>query len=83
MKEPSHKNFMCMDCGKDTWDEYYMLYGKVWKKANPPGTGKFCIFCVEKRLGRKLNKNDFTKVEVNMDNSERTSILKKRLSTSG
>ena len=79
MKNPSHKNFMCIDCGKDTWDEYYMLYSKVWKKVNPQMTGKLCILCVEKRLGRKLNKNDFTKVEVNTDDSKRTTILKKRL----
>ena len=70
---------MCMDCGKDTWDEYYMLYGKVWKKANPQISGKLCILCVENRLGRKLNKKDFTKVDGNTDDSKRTPILKKRL----
>lgn len=79
MKTPSHKNFICMDCGMDTWDEYYMLYSKVWKKVNPKIKGMLCILCVEKRLERKLNKNDFTKVEGNTDDSKRTAILKNRL----
>ena len=57
----SHKGFACMDCKKDTWDEYYMLYSSVWKRANPKVKGKLCIKCVEKRLGRKLTKKRLCK----------------------
>lgn len=75
----SHKGFACMDCKKDTWNEYYMVYSRIWKKANPKFKGKLCIGCIEKRLGRKLNEKDFTKVLVNTDKSVRTPRLKNRL----
>ncbi len=75
----SHKGFACMDCKKDTWDEYYMLYSRVWKKANPKLKGKLCISCVENRLGRKLKKTDFTKALVNTIKTKRTTILNSRL----
>jgi len=68
-----------MDCGKDTWNEYYMLYSRVWKKANPKIEGKLCIDCVETRLGRKLTKKDFTKGLVNTEKTQRTAKLKNRL----
>ena len=68
-----------MDCKKDTWDEYYMLYSSVWKRANPKVKGKLCIKCVEKRLGRKLTKKDFTKALVNSVKTKRAAKLKKRL----
>ena len=75
----SHKGFECMDCGKDTFYEYYMVYSRVWKKANPKVKGKLCIKCLEKRLGRKLTVNDFTKVKVNTIKDRRTKILENRL----
>ena len=68
-----------MDCKKDTWNEYYMLYSRVWKRANPKSKGKLCIRCVEKRLGRELVKKDFTKALVNTMSTKRTTVLKSRL----
>lgn len=68
-----------MDCKKDTWDEYYMLYSRVWKKANPKIKGKLCISCVEQRLKRKLTSKDFTKALVNTIKTKRSSRLKQRL----
>lgn len=68
-----------MDCKKDTWNEYYMLYSRVWKKANPKNKGKLCIKCTEIRLGRKLNKKDFTKAPINKDKIKKTSLLSNRL----
>lgn len=75
----SHKNFACMDCRKDTWNEYHMLYMHVWKKANPQIKGKLCVSCVEKRLGRKLISRDFTKAKVNTDKVKRTAMLQNRI----
>lgn len=75
----SHKDFTCMDCKKDTWNEYYMLYSRVWKKANPKMKGKLCISCVEARLGRKLTKKDFTILLVNTEKITRSARLKDRL----
>ncbi len=68
-----------MDCKKDTWNEYYMLYSRIWKKANSKIEGKLCINCVEARLGRKLSKKDFTKALVNTMKTTRTARLKNRL----
>lgn len=75
----SHKDFVCMDCKKDVWNEYYMLYSHVWKKANPKVNGKLCIGCVENRLGRKLTKKDFTTLPVNTEKTTRSAQLKDRL----
>jgi hypothetical protein len=56
-----------------------MLYVRVWKKANPKLKGKLCIACVERRLGRKLTKKDFTKALINTGNLKRAAVLKSRL----
>lgn len=76
------KNFACMDCKKDTWDEYYMLYMRIWKRANPKIKGKLCIDCVEARLGRKLTAKDFTKKPINTLDFKRSAKLKSRLNIS-
>ena len=77
---PSHEGFFCISCGMDTWDEYYMLHLRIWKKVNPKIKGMLCIKCVESRLGRKLSKKDFRKVLLNTDkDTKRTPILKNRL----
>ena len=59
------KNFLCMDCGVDTSyggiNHFYMLQDEIWNRICP-GEEKFgmlCLFCVEKRLGRKLVLSDF------------------------
>jgi len=65
----------CLDCGKETiHTDYYMVKHRLWKQAVPnavPNTEKarenlprgdgnyLCIRCLEKRLGRKLEKRDF------------------------
>jgi hypothetical protein len=79
MTDLSHKNFLCIDCKKDTWNEYYMLYSRVWKRANPSAKGMLCIRCVEKRLKRKLTPKDFTKFPINTLETKRTAILRNRL----
>lgn len=75
----NRKEWECMDCNKDTWNEYYMLYSRVWKKANPKIKGKLCIGCVEARLGRKLTRKDFTKASINTIKTERSAKLENRL----
>ncbi len=74
-----HKNFLCIQCKKDTWNEYYMLYSKVWKRANPKIKGMLCISCVESNIGRKLNSKDFTKAPINSIKTKRNKILVDRL----
>lgn len=75
------KSFICIGCKKDTWDEYYMVYTRIWKKVNPKVKGMLCINCVETRLGRKLNKKDFTTAIVNSMRMKRTPKLRNRLSS--
>ena len=76
---PSHKNFICIDCKKDTWNEYYMIHTNTWKKAHPKSKGMLCIKCLENRLGRKLTSKDFNKVPLNLIKTKRTKILIDRL----
>ena len=41
--------------------EHYMVTKRVWAKAGmQEDGGSLCIGCLEKRLGRRLKRNDFT-----------------------
>lgn len=68
----------CFDCGKETlhYDEDgYQIFGEdnywvntdLWLSVMPQedNRGKYylCRACIEKRLGRKLRKEDFTEYE--------------------
>lgn len=63
----SRRKFLCKDCKIDTGKigEHYMLKDSVWYSVYPSQEGMLCINCIEKRLGRKLNKNDFNNSYVN------------------
>lgn len=58
----------CLDCGKYTLtgpdQDLYMVKNEIWKKY---GAGKFwlCRPCLEKRMGRKLNRNDYKNCVLN------------------
>jgi hypothetical protein len=53
----------CMDCGTDTdaINENYMVVDDLWRAAVPTEAGMLCIGCLEKRLARRLQRNDFAK----------------------
>ena len=55
-------NFRCLDCGIDTGkiSEYYYLNNNLWESVNPTSKGMLCLGCVENRLGRELQRSDFT-----------------------
>jgi hypothetical protein len=57
--------FECMDCHCCTNCnyEYYMVHDEVWDKVATQGM--LCIGCLESRLKRLLNKNDFTDAPIN------------------
>lgn len=60
--------FICRDCGDNTHeiDEYYMVNDEVWEASGMgPHDGMLCIGCLEKRIGRRLNRTDFTDAPVN------------------
>jgi hypothetical protein len=56
-------DFSCTDCGHD-YDEYYMVRNDIWKACGV-GTGTLCIGCLEKRIGRQLNQQDFADAPIN------------------
>jgi hypothetical protein len=73
-------DFSCKDCASD-YDEYYMVQNDVWKACGA-GDGILCIGCLEKRIGRKLRRQDFTHPPLNEINLETESLrLRDRLST--
>lgn len=68
--------YNCIDCGTESRMEYYMVHDALWFEAVGWGdAGHVCIGCFEKRLGRKLVKEDFTEAPINSlewgDKSER------------
>ena len=54
----------CHDCGSRMTGEYYMVHDEIWEHA---GVGKsdLCIGCLETRIGRQLQPDDFAEVPVN------------------
>jgi hypothetical protein len=75
-------DFSCKDCASD-YDEYYMVQNDVWKACGA-GDGMLCIGCLEKRIGRKLRRQDFTDAPVNEIDLERQSLrLRDRLRSTG
>jgi hypothetical protein len=62
--------FDCMNCGRDTFDEYYMVHNHLWSAALLPVDAEtsacmLCISCLEKRLNRQLTAADFTDAPIN------------------
>jgi hypothetical protein len=59
---PRSKYQTCEDCSGPT--EWYMVHNHLWPL--PSEGGYFlCIGCLEIRLGRQLNRADFTDAPVN------------------
>jgi hypothetical protein len=66
----------CADCniGTTTLGEWYMVRDDVWEHAwagrlkrwrDAPGQQVLCVGCLEQRLGRTLDRRDFTDAKVN------------------
>mgnify|MGYP003340863919 CR=1 FL=1 len=72
------ERFTCEDCGNPDY-EMYMVNDDLWDKyGNDNKT--LCLSCLEKRMGRKLTKDDFTDHEnalVNKHNLKVQQILNK------
>jgi hypothetical protein len=65
--EGARRRLLCLDCGVNTAlvGEYYMLERRVWLEASPDDDGMLCIGCAEKRLGRRLQPDDFMRIALN------------------
>ena len=57
----------CLDCGVHTGDiqEYYMVTDELWAEFGEKGM--LCIGCLENRMGRRLEPEDFTNCPLNTD----------------
>jgi hypothetical protein len=64
---------LCVDCHVDTLSaepgvptEYYSVHDALWAQAGMgPVDGMLCVGCLESRIGRRLNRADFTDAEIN------------------
>lgn len=74
----SRRKWLCLDCNVDTGhiSEHYFIKTDVWMKVVGSNKGMLCVGCLEKRLGRKLNCNDFTLCYLN---DPRTNNMSDRL----
>lgn len=63
----SRRKFKCVDCNVDTGKihEHYFIHTDLWLTALNSKVGMLCIGCLENRLGRKLNREDFPSVSIN------------------
>jgi hypothetical protein len=69
--EPSSR---CADCGIETWPyEVYMISDELWHQAGGE-CDWLCVGCVEQRLGRELESEDFPALPVN-DDADTDSVL--------
>ena len=72
----------CKDCSFNTFlgtSDYYMVQDKLWDK-HCPKYGMLCISCLEKRIGRKLELEDFTDCPLNKQNSHVRKLKIKKFS---
>lgn len=63
----SRKKFLCLDCSVDTGKihEHYFIHTQTWMRVVGSISGMLCVGCLESRLGRKLNPDDFPNVTIN------------------
>lgn len=78
-------SFACVECTCDVSEigEYdYMVHDEVWKLAELGETdGMLCVGCLEERIGRRLQADDFTDAPVNQFADSHSVRLESRLST--
>lgn len=71
-------NFVCIDCKGDTHQtdkDYYMVEHHIWAKHGA-GDKMLCIGCLEKRVGRLLEGEDFLECPLNKHLNSYVSALK-------
>jgi hypothetical protein len=74
------KNCRCNGCGKSCIDDsrdYYMVKHSLWEKIAIKKKGMLCMDCFEKRLGRRLEKEDILICPVSVEDNWYTSLILK------
>lgn len=72
----------CMDCDLDCHDEYYVVHHHVWREAVGRRAGFLCVLCLEERLGRRLDPDDFLPCGANDLDWRKTARLRRRMTRS-
>lgn len=74
------ERFMCDECGHDTraMDELYMVHHKLWE-AMADGAHMLCVGCLEGRMGRSLNPDDFLPCPLNSGMAPQSLRLRRAL----
>lgn len=75
-------NPRCVDCKVDTQyiQESYMVHDHLWLSAGmTKDGGRLCVKCLEKRIGRKLRRQDFFLCPLNIEPYFHKEIASKRL----
>lgn len=84
MTNKKGKRWLCVDCGSDTSKlrEHYFVKDEVWfGEAGMGKVGMLCVADLEKRIGRRLQKNDFPRVHINDPKKyEMSELLRSRIS---
>lgn len=58
------RDFRCIDCGYDTWNETYRVDDSLWAAAGN-AAGRLCIGCLEQRINRPITPEDFVNNDPN------------------
>ena len=82
----THPMFNCTDCGENVsklGEYHFMLLPELWREltaAKP--ADKLCVGCIEARLGRKLNRDDFNwHVPITGKRTDQSERLRDRMAT--
>jgi len=71
--EYEDERFKCSDCKESNY-EMYMVNDELWDQFGEQ-LDTLCVYCLEKRLGRKLTKEDF-KQFMNSPVNQRNNFIK-------
>jgi hypothetical protein len=72
----------CMDCDVDCEDEYYVIRHDLWREAVGRRRGFLCVPCLEARLDRRLDPDDFLPCGANDLDWRKTDRLRERMTRS-
>jgi len=60
-RENNYQALLCDDCNVEIFvdDNMVMLNDKLWKEVSDKHEDSYCDCCIEKRMGRKIEVEDF------------------------
>lgn len=58
-------NTHCIDCKQNALFLVYMVHDTLWRQHTRPDESILCVLCFEKRVGRRLTVDDFTRARCN------------------